>query len=123
MRLEIVPRRQIDTDDTRKAGPTADCVPSCSRTVAYREFASGHDCLLQNPVTLYSLRQKFCVAVLEGAVDGQGFGTWVVVDQEANGLYFVRAELGVNHGPYHVVALHVGCYETALALFSVVLTG
>jgi hypothetical protein len=38
--------------------------PSCSRTVAYRELARGHDCRLQNPVTLYSFRQKFCVTVL-----------------------------------------------------------
>jgi hypothetical protein len=29
------------------------------RTVAYREFARGHDWRLQRPVTLYSLRQKF----------------------------------------------------------------
>lgn len=38
--------------------------PSFSLTVAYRELASGHDCLLQKPVTLYSLRQKFWVEVL-----------------------------------------------------------
>ena len=40
-------------------------------------------------------------------------------DQKTNGLYFVRAELGVDHGPYHVVALHAGCYRVALARFSV----
>ena len=57
-------------------------VPSCSRTVAYREFASGHDCLLQNPVTLYSLRQKFCVAVLEGVKSGQGLDAGVGSDSK-----------------------------------------
>lgn len=34
-------------------------VSGFERTVAYRELARGHDCLLQRPVTLYSLRQKF----------------------------------------------------------------
>jgi hypothetical protein len=43
------------------------CKPSCSLTVAYREFAKGHDWRLHRPVTLYSFRQKFCVEVL-----GQG---------------------------------------------------
>ncbi len=38
--------------------------PSFSLTVAYLEFANGQLCLLQKPVTLYSFRQKFCVAVL-----------------------------------------------------------
>lgn len=33
--------------------------PSFSLTVAYRELARGHDCLLQRPVTLYSFLQKF----------------------------------------------------------------
>ena len=38
--------------------------PSFSLTVAYREFARGHDCRLHSPVTLYSFRQKFWVIVL-----------------------------------------------------------
>ena len=40
-------------------------LPSFSLTVAYLEFARGHDCLLQKPVTLYSFLQKFWVDVLE----------------------------------------------------------
>ena len=39
-------------------------IPSFSLTVAYLEFARGQDCRLQNPVTLYSFRQKFWVDVL-----------------------------------------------------------
>jgi hypothetical protein len=38
--------------------------PSCSRTVAYRELARGHDCREQKPVKLYSFLQKFWVVVL-----------------------------------------------------------
>lgn len=34
-------------------------VSGSDRTVAYREFAKGQLCRLHNPVTLYSLRQKF----------------------------------------------------------------
>ncbi len=57
---------------------------------------------MQNPVTLYSFRQKFCVAVLtknehfEKLADG------------GNVLDFVGAELIVYDRPYHVVALHGG---------------
>lgn len=39
-------------------------VSGSDRTVAYRELASGQDCRLQRPVTLYSLRQKFCPFVV-----------------------------------------------------------
>lgn len=39
-------------------------VSGSDRTVAYREFASGHDCLLHSPETLYSFRQKFCSFVV-----------------------------------------------------------
>lgn len=39
--------------------------PSFSLTVAYLEFANGQLCLLHSPVTLYSFRQKFWVAVLK----------------------------------------------------------
>lgn len=35
-----------------------------SLMVAYLLLASGHDERLHKPVTLYSLRQKFCVLVL-----------------------------------------------------------
>lgn len=38
--------------------------PSCSLTVAYLELASGHACLEQKPVKLYSFLQKFWVVVL-----------------------------------------------------------
>jgi hypothetical protein len=36
--------------------------------VAYRELAKGQDWRLQRPLTLYSLRQKFCSFVV--LVDG-----------------------------------------------------
>ena len=75
--------------------------PSCSRTVAYRELARGHDCRLQKPVRLYSFRQKFCVTVL-----GRPVELHVEKDTRNNILDFVRAELVTDGGPYHVVALH-----------------
>lgn len=40
-------------------------VPFCSRIVAYRLLANGQDCRLQRPETLYSLRQKLPVGVLQ----------------------------------------------------------
>lgn len=76
--------------------------PSFSRTVAYREFARGHDCRLQNPVTLYSFRQKFCVVVL---FTSQLLKTSVVVSS-FDSLDFIRAKRLVDDGPDHVVALH-----------------
>lgn len=76
--------------------------PSCSRTVAYRELARGHDCRLQKPVRLYSFRQKFCVTVLEGPLSE----LHVDEDTRNNILDLVRAELVTDGGPYHVVALH-----------------
>ena len=54
---------------TNLAKQKVDYLPSFSRTVAYREFARGHDCRLQKPVTLYSFLQKFCVSVLQ--ISGQ----------------------------------------------------
>jgi hypothetical protein len=77
------------------------CTPSCSRTVAYRELARGHDCRLQRPVRLYSFRQKFCVTVLR-----RPDKLHVDKDTRNNILDFVRTELVTNGGPYHVVALH-----------------
>lgn len=77
-----------------------ECIPSFSLTVAYLEFANGHDCRLHRPVTLYSFRQKFCVAVLEtdeGVLCGEKIGD--VLD-------FIRAKLLVYDRPYYVVTLH-----------------
>lgn len=75
--------------------------PSCSRTVAYLEFASGQLCRVQKPVTLYSFLQKFWVVVLwEAFSDGLG------VVGKGNVLDFVGTELCVDHRPYNVVALH-----------------
>ena len=77
------------------------CSPSFSRTVAYLEFAKGHDWRLQKPVALYSFLQKFCVAVLlKQAQLGQNFRIHVLL------LDFVRAELLVYYRPNHIVALH-----------------
>lgn len=39
-------------------------VSGSDRIVAYRELASGHDCRLQSPLTLYSFRQKFWFLVV-----------------------------------------------------------
>jgi hypothetical protein len=77
--------------------------PSCSRTVAYRELARGHDCRLQNPVTLYSFRQKFWVTVLGRLPKFRSHwrGKQGIV------LDFIRAELVSDGRPYHVVTLHV----------------
>ena len=73
--------------------------PSFSLTVAYREFARGHDCRLHSPVTLYSFRQKFCVVVLRN----ESFATcWLA----KNLLDFVWAELLIYHRPYDIVTLH-----------------
>lgn len=78
--------------------------PSFSRTVAYLEFARGHDWREQSPVRLYSFLQKFCVVVLGeemSLVNGlQRTGPLIYV------LDFVGAELLVDHGPDYIVALH-----------------
>lgn len=39
--------------------------PFSSMMVAYLLFASGHELLLQRPVTLCLLRQKFCFSVFD----------------------------------------------------------
>ena len=75
------------------------CSPSFSRTVAYLEFAKGHDWRLQKPVALYSFLQKFCVAVLSKQAQlGQNFGyifsyltlyeqnCWFITDQITSSL-------------------------------------
>lgn len=77
--------------------------PSFSRTVAYREFAKGHDWRLQRPVTLYSLRQKFWVVVLRKWIR---IGVYCL-ETETNALDFIGAELVIYYRPDHVVALHI----------------
>lgn len=53
--------------------------------VAYLEFARGHDCRLQRPVTLCSLRQKVClvdfcvVEVLPGSLSLKEQNCWFII--------------------------------------------
>lgn len=55
-------------------------LPFAWRTVAYRLFARGQDCLLHRPETLYSFLQKAPVFVLEiSAVNINGFLAVIVV--------------------------------------------
>ena len=53
-----------NNNETKNEDEDERYIPSFSLTVAYLEFARGQDCRLQNPVTLYSFRQKFWVDVL-----------------------------------------------------------
>ena len=76
--------------------------PSFSLTVAYRELARGHDCLLQKPVTLNSFLQKFWVEVLER----MDYLKMAVDVENYHELDFIGAKLMVNDRPDNVVALH-----------------
>jgi hypothetical protein len=69
--------------------------PSCSRTVAYREFASGHEERLHRPVTLYSLRQKAlsCAILTDvGWVGGGRLGSVCRRGEQGRGTHFARKE-------------------------------
>jgi hypothetical protein len=72
-------------------------VASCSRIVAYRELARGHDCRLQRPVTLYSLRQKFFSLVVLQTSELRPRVT------SRNLLYLKGAELLVDDLPNYLV--------------------
>ena len=93
----------VSTHIVQRSGTNAMYSPSFSRTVAYLEFARGQLCLLHKPVTLYSFRQKFCVAVLDESWPVSVLATREVGDHV---LDFVRTELSIDHRPDHVVALH-----------------
>lgn len=86
-------------------------VSGSGRTVAYREFASGHDCRLQNPVRLYSFRQKFCSFVLS-LREKFILVSLVVLSlvnrlQVENSLELERAELLVDDLPDYLVGRHL----------------
>lgn len=83
-------------------------VSGLERTVAYRELARGHDCLLQRPVTLYSLRQKFFSFVV---LENVSFD--LSRDSRFAILEFERAKLLVDNLPDNFVR-HDGQELTAM---------